>query len=44
MIVSGVLTQDGAIRGIDFNALTLLTGMMVLHVAICHVYLWLRYL
>src|SRR5207244_5338897 len=30
MIVSGVLSQDGAIRGIDFNTIALLTGMMVL--------------
>jgi Na+/H+ antiporter NhaD/arsenite permease-like protein len=30
MIVSGVLTQDEAIRGIDFNTIALLTGMMVL--------------
>jgi Na+/H+ antiporter NhaD/arsenite permease-like protein len=30
MIVSGVLTQDEAIRGVDFNTLALLTGMMVL--------------
>src|SRR6266702_7794104 len=30
MVVSGVLTQDEAIRGIDFNTIALLTGMMVL--------------
>ncbi|MFI4987737.1 MAG: sodium:proton antiporter [Alphaproteobacteria bacterium] len=30
MIVSGVLDQAEAIRGIDFNTLALLTGMMVL--------------
>jgi Na+/H+ antiporter NhaD/arsenite permease-like protein len=30
MIVSGVLTQDQAIEGIDFNTIALLTGMMVL--------------
>nr|MBS0021736.1 ArsB/NhaD family transporter [Gammaproteobacteria bacterium] len=30
MIVSGVLTQEAAIRGIDFNTLGLLTGMMVI--------------
>jgi Na+/H+ antiporter NhaD/arsenite permease-like protein len=30
MIVSGLLTQDEAIRGIDFNTIALLTGMMVL--------------
>src|SRR5437868_3226906 len=30
MIVAGVLTQDEAIRGIDFNTIALLTGMMVL--------------
>jgi Na+/H+ antiporter NhaD/arsenite permease-like protein len=30
MIVSGVLNQDEAIRGIDFNTIALLTGMMVL--------------
>ena len=30
MILSGVLTQDEAIRGIDFNTVALLTGMMIL--------------
>jgi Na+/H+ antiporter NhaD/arsenite permease-like protein len=30
MVLSGVLTQDEAIRGIDFNTIALLTGMMVL--------------
>ncbi|MBN8888982.1 MAG: ArsB/NhaD family transporter [Rhodospirillales bacterium] len=30
MILAGVLTQDQAIRGIDFNTIGLLTGMMVL--------------
>ncbi len=30
LIVSGVMSQDEAIRGIDFNTLALLTGMMVL--------------
>jgi Na+/H+ antiporter NhaD/arsenite permease-like protein len=30
MIVSGVLGQDEAIRGVDFNTIALLTGMMVL--------------
>ena len=30
MIMTGVLTQDEAVRGIDFNTLGLLTGMMVL--------------
>jgi Na+/H+ antiporter NhaD/arsenite permease-like protein len=30
MIVSGVLSQEEAIRGIDFNTIALLTGMMVL--------------
>ena len=30
MILSGVLTQDEAIQGIDFNTIGLLTGMMVL--------------
>ena len=30
MIVLGVLDQDEAIRGIDFNTIALLTGMMVL--------------
>jgi Na+/H+ antiporter NhaD/arsenite permease-like protein len=30
MIVSGVLTQDEAIRGVDFNTLALLAGTMVL--------------
>ncbi len=44
VIVSGVLTQDGAIRGIDIDTIALLTGLMVLHIAICHVCLWLRYL
>ena len=30
MILTGVLSQDEAIRGVDFNTLGLLTGMMVL--------------
>ena len=30
MVVSGVLNQDEAIRGVDFNTIALLTGMMVL--------------
>jgi Na+/H+ antiporter NhaD/arsenite permease-like protein len=30
MVVTGVLTQEEAIRGIDFNTIGLLTGMMVL--------------
>jgi Na+/H+ antiporter NhaD/arsenite permease-like protein len=30
MIVSGVLSQDEAIRGIDFSTIALLTGMMML--------------
>jgi len=30
MILSGVLTQDEAIKGVDFNTIALLTGMMVL--------------
>ena len=30
MIISGVLSQDEAIAGIDFNTIALLTGMMVL--------------
>ena len=30
MISLGVLNQDAAIRGIDFNTLGLLTGMMVI--------------
>src|SRR5258708_30190152 len=30
MIVVGVLSQDEAIRGIDFNTIALLTGMMAL--------------
>ena len=30
MVVAGVLSQDEAIRGIDFNTIALLTGMMVL--------------
>jgi Na+/H+ antiporter NhaD/arsenite permease-like protein len=30
MIVSGVLTQEGAVTGIDFNTIALLTGMMML--------------
>ncbi|HEX3537133.1 MAG TPA: ArsB/NhaD family transporter [Stellaceae bacterium] len=30
MVVSGLLSQDEAIRGIDFNTIALLTGMMVL--------------
>ena len=30
MVASGVLTQEEAIRGIDFNTIALLTGMMML--------------
>ena len=30
MVVSGLLSEDEAIRGIDFNTIALLTGMMVL--------------
>ncbi len=30
MILAGVLTQEAAVRGVDFNVLGLLTGMMVL--------------
>ena len=30
MVVCGVLTQDEAVRGIDFNTIALLTGMMIL--------------
>ncbi|MCB1544260.1 MAG: hypothetical protein KDJ30_08300, partial [Rhodoblastus sp.] len=30
MVVAGLLTQDEAIRGIDFNTIGLLTGMMIL--------------
>jgi Na+/H+ antiporter NhaD/arsenite permease-like protein len=30
MVGSGVLTQEQAIRGIDFNTIALLTGMLVL--------------
>ena len=30
MIVTGVLTQQEALRGIDFNTIALLTGMMIL--------------
>ena len=30
MIASGVLTQDDALQGIDFNTIALLTGMMIL--------------
>lgn len=30
MILTGVLSQDEAIRGVDFNTIALLTGMMVL--------------
>lgn len=30
MIISGVLTQEAAVRGVDFNTLGLLTGMMVI--------------
>ena len=30
MIFAGVLTQDGAIAGIDFNTLALLIGMMII--------------
>jgi len=30
MILGGVLTQEAAIRGIDFNTIGLLTGMMMI--------------
>ena len=30
MIVSGILTQPAALKGIDFNTLALLTGMMII--------------
>jgi Na+/H+ antiporter NhaD/arsenite permease-like protein len=30
MILTGVLTQDEAVRGVDFNTIALLTGMMML--------------
>ena len=30
MIIAGVLTQEEAVRGIDFNTIALLTGMMML--------------
>ena len=30
MILSGVLTQEAAIQGIDFNTIGLLTGMMII--------------
>ena len=30
MIVSGILTQEAAIQGIDFNTIGLLTGMMII--------------
>ena len=30
MVVTGVLNQEAAVRGIDFNTIALLTGMMVL--------------
>src|SRR5438128_6049473 len=30
MIITGVMTQEEAVRGIDFNTLALLTGMMML--------------
>ncbi|MCC2108236.1 MAG: hypothetical protein KDJ40_11970, partial [Hyphomicrobiales bacterium] len=30
MVVAGLLTQDEAIKGIDFNTIGLLTGMMIL--------------
>jgi Na+/H+ antiporter NhaD/arsenite permease-like protein len=30
MIVAGLLTQEEAVRGIDFNTIALLTGMMIL--------------
>ncbi len=30
MIISGVLNQDQAIAGVDFNTITLLTGMMII--------------
>lgn len=30
MIVSGILTQQAALKGVDFNTLALLTGMMII--------------
>ena len=30
MILGGVLTQEAAVRGVDFNTLGLLTGMMII--------------
>ena len=30
MVVGGVLTQEAAVQGIDFNTIGLLTGMMVI--------------
>lgn len=30
MVLSGVLTQEAAVRGIDFNTIGLLTGMMII--------------
>ena len=30
MIVTGAVSQDAAIRGIDFNTIGLLTGMMII--------------
>jgi Na+/H+ antiporter NhaD/arsenite permease-like protein len=30
MVLTGVLNQQAAVRGIDFNTIALLTGMMVL--------------
>jgi len=30
MIISGVLTQEAAVRGVDFNTIGLLTGMMII--------------
>ena len=30
MIVGGVLTQEAAIQGVDFNTIGLLTGMMII--------------
>jgi len=48
--ILGLMTQEQAIAGVDFNTLVLLAGMMliggltILSVAICHAYVQLRYL
>jgi len=39
MIVIGVFSQEEATKGIDWNTIGLLAGMMLVSVATCHVYI-----